>query len=140
MDEITGLDFETPIFHEILTEIRLLFEKNIVINSNHFHHSEKEEVRNEVISLAFEKYTISENWSKLHEIFVPTEVDKLAEMAYTNILRLKKAHNQKNMRNFKEKMALETDAMEQEKLLGYFMNAKEIEKELSKLLGTVVLK
>jgi DNA primase len=140
LDEITGLDFETPIFNEILTEIRLKFKQNEIVNSTHFHHSENENIRNEVISLSFEKYTISENWSKLHEIFVPTEIDKLSEMAYTNILRLKKAHNQKNMKNFKNKLSTETDIAEQEKLLGYFMNAKEIEKELSRLLGTVVLK
>jgi hypothetical protein len=38
------------------------------------------------------------------------------------------------------KISQESNTLEQEKLLGYFMNAKEIEKELSKLLGTVVLK
>lgn len=140
LDEITGLDFATPIFQNILQEIRSLYEKSIEINSNYFHHSENEEIRNEVISLSFEKYTISENWSKLHEIFVPTEIDKLSDMAYTNILRLKKAHNQRNMKEFKQKLSTETDMTEQEKLLSYYINAKEIEKELSKLLGTVVLK
>lgn len=140
LDEIAGLDFETTIYQKILSEIRTLFERNKSVNSEHFHNSENEELRNEVISLSFEKYTISENWSKLHEIFVPTETDKLSEMAYTNILRLKKAHNQKNMKGFKQQLSTEKDTVEQEKLLGYFMNAKEIEKELSKLLGTVVLK
>jgi DNA primase len=140
LDEITGMDFATPIYQEILLEVRNNFEKKITIDSNHFHHSNNEDVRNEVISLSFEKYNLSENWSKLHEIFVPTEIDKLSEMAYTNILRLKKAHNQKNMKEFKQKISVETDMDKQAKLLGYFMNAKEIEKELSKLLGTVVLK
>ncbi len=140
LDEIEGINFETAIFQEILSEIRSLFEKEKAVNANHFHNSLNENIRSEVISLSFEKYTISENWNKLHDIHVPTEIDKLSEMAFTNILRLKKAHNQKNMREFKLKISQASDTVEQAKLLGYFMNAKEIEKELSKLLGTVVLK
>jgi DNA primase len=140
LDEITDVEFITPIYKSILDEIRVLFENNQEITAEQFHNSANEAIRNEVISLSFEKYTLSENWSKLHEIFVPTEVDKLSELAYTNILRLKKAHNQKNMNEFKQKLATETDTTEQEKLLGFFMNAKLIEKEISKLLGTVVLK
>ncbi len=140
LDEIEGMNFETDMYQSILTEIRENFEKKLAIDSKHFHNSENENIRKEVISLSFEKYTISENWSKLHEIIVPNEIDKLSEMAFTNILRLKKAHNQKNMKDFKNKLSTEKNLDEQEKLLGYFMNAKEIEKELSKLLGTVVLK
>jgi DNA primase len=140
LDEINGLYFATPTLQIILEEIRSLHENNITISPNHFHHSDNEDIRNTVISLSFEKYTLSENWSKLHEIFVPTETDKLSDMAYTNILRLKKAHNQRNMKEFKQKLAEANDLVEQEKLLSYYINAKEIEKELSKLLGTVVLK
>jgi DNA primase len=140
LNEIADLNFETPIYQEFLTEIRALFAKNIIVSSNHFHNSENESIRNEAISLSFEKYSLSENWTKLHEIYVPTEVDKLSDLAYSNILRLKKAHNQKNMKEFKHKLSIEKDITEQEKLLTYFMNAKEIEKEISKLLGTVVLK
>lgn len=140
LDEIEGLDFDTPLFHSILTEIRAVFIAEKQIRIDHFHNSENEEIRNEAISLSFEKYNISENWDKLHDIQVPTEVDKLADMAFTNILRLKKAHNQKNMNELKEQIGKTNDTAEQEKLLGFFMNAKNIEKELSKLLGTVVLK
>jgi DNA primase len=140
LNEIADLNFETPIYQEFLTEIRALFTKNIIVSSNHFHNSENESIRNVAISLSFEKYSLSENWTKLHEIYVPTEVDKLSDLAYSNILRLKKAHNQKNMKEFKHKLSIEKDVTEQEKLLTYFMNAKEIEKEISKLLGTVVLK
>ncbi|MES2795218.1 MAG: DNA primase, partial [Bacteroidota bacterium] len=132
LDEIGDLSFETPIFHSILTEIRALFTQNNLVQAHHFHNSPNEEVRNEVISLAFEKYTLSENWNKMHEIIVPTETDKLSELAFTNILRLKKSHNQKNMKEFKHKLSIEKDPIEQEKLLNYFMTAKEIEKELSK--------
>ncbi len=140
LDEIEGVNFETPIFQNILAEIRVIFEKEKRVNIDYFHNSAIDEIRNEAISLSIEKYNISENWDKLHDIQVPTEVDKLAEMAFTNILRLKKAHNQKNMADLKLLLSQTADSAEQEKLLGYFMNAKNIEKELSKLLGTVVLR
>ena len=44
------------------------------------------------------------------------------------------------MNELKVQIGKTNDTAEQEKLLGFFMNAKNIEKELSKLLGTVVLK
>ncbi len=133
LDEIGDLVFETPTYQLILQEIRGLFEKEIAINTDHFHNNSNEIIRNEAISLSFEKYALSENWIKRHAIFVPTELDKLSEMAFTNIIRLKKAHNQKNIRKLRQQLAQTSDLKEQETLITYIMNAKKIEKELLKI-------
>ena len=91
----------------------------------------------EAINLSTERYSISEAWVK-HDIHVPTEEDKLADLAFQNILRLKKAYNEQQMRGLMKQISQTKDINEQTRLLEMFMEAKEIEKQISKELGTVV--
>ena len=46
------------------------------------------EIQKEIINLSMQRYSPSEGWRK-HEIFIPTEIEKLPDSTYQNILRLK---------------------------------------------------
>lgn len=137
LSEIDGMNFETPIYQEILTIFREQFLLGNILNAQHFIGHRLANIQMEAINLSTERYTISEAWVK-HDIHVPTEEDKLADLAFQNILRLKKAYNEQQMRGLMKQISQTKDINEQTRLLEMFMEAKEIEKQISKELGTVV--
>ncbi|MEA5141416.1 DNA primase [Arcicella rigui] len=137
LSEIEGINFETPIYQRILSLCRAKFLEGIVLDTNYFISHSDNAIQQEAINLATERYAASEIWLK-YEIIVPTEDDKLADLAYQNILRIKKAFNDQQMKNLIQQMATTNDAAEQTHLLSLFMEAKAIEKQIAKELGTVI--
>ena len=137
--EIEGMNFATPIYQEILSIFREQFLKGNILNAQHFIGHQVENIQQEAINLSSERYSISDQWVK-HEIIVPTEIDKLADLAFQNILRLKKAYNEQQMKDIMKQIAQTSDMTEQTRLLEMFMQAKNIEKDIAKELGTVVIR
>ena len=137
--EIEGMNFATPIYQEILSIFREQFLKGNILNAQHFIGHQIENIQQEAINLSSERYSISDQWVK-HEIIVPTEIDKLADLAFQNILRLKKAYNEQQMKDIMKQIAQTSDMTEQTRLLEMFMQAKNIEKDIAKELGTVVIR
>ena len=137
--EIEGINFATPIYQEILSIFREQFLKGNILNAQHFIGHQIENIQQEAINLSSERYSISDQWVK-HEIIVPTEIDKLADLAFQNILRLKKAYNEQQMKDIMKQIAQTSDMTEQTRLLEMFMQAKNIEKDIAKELGTVVIR
>ncbi len=137
--EIDGMNFATPIYQEILTIFREQLLQGNILNAQHFIGHKLEKIQHEAINLSSERYSISEAWVK-HDIIVPTEIDKLADLAYQNILRLKKAYNEQQMKEIMKKMSQTSDMIEQTRLLEMFMQAKQIEKDIAQELGTVVVR
>lgn len=139
LEEIDGMNFATPIYQEILSMFREQFLLGNILNAQHFIGHKLEKIQMEAINLSTERYSISEAWVK-HEIIVPTEEDKLADLAFQNILRLKKAYNEQQMKELMKQMSQTSDMAEQTRLLEMFMLAKNIEKDIAKELGTVVVR
>ena len=137
--EIDGMNFATPIYQEILSMFREQFLQGNILNAQHFIGHQVENIQQEAINLSSERYSISDQWVK-HEIIVPTEIDKLADLAFQNILRLKKAYNEQQMKDIMKQIAQTSDMTEQTRLLEMFMQAKNIEKDIAKELGTVVIR
>ena len=137
LTEIDGMNFATPIYQQILTIFREQFVMGTVPDGQHFVGHEISEIQQEAINLSSERYSLSDQWVK-HEIFVPSEMDKLADLAFQNILRLKKTYNEMMMKDLMKQISQTKDAEEQNRLLEMFMQAKEVEKQISMELGTVV--
>lgn len=139
LEEIDGMNFATPIYQEILSMFREQFLLGNILNAQHFIGHKLEKIQMEAINLSTERYSISEAWVR-HEIIVPTEIDKLADLAFQNILRLKKAYNEQQMKDLMKQISQTSDMTEQTRLLEMFMQAKNIEKDIAKELGTVVIR
>lgn len=140
LGEIDGIMFSTPIYQEILNLCREHFLRGNVLDISFFVGHPNSNIQQETINLVSEQHSVSESWLKRHEIFVPTELDRLAEMAFTNILRLKKAVNEEQLKDLLAQIGQTKDANEQTRLLSLFMQAKEIEKQIAKELGNVVVR
>jgi DNA primase len=140
LSEIDGITFDNAIYQQIVSICRDNFLNGLVLDSSFFIGHVDSNIQTESINLITlsEKHQTSENWSKMHQIWVPTETDKLHDMAYTNILRLKKAHNELRMATLKKKLAQTHEPEAQNVILNEFLEAKLLEKEIAKLLGTVI--
>lgn len=136
-NEIKDMEFETPSYGKILNICREFHQKGEIPQTSHFTSHQDKEIQEQAINWLSSPHHLSENWLKF-EIYVPLEADKLADMAYTNILRLKKSRVEADMARLDAELE-EAESFEvQEQILIKMMQLKEITKKIAKLLGTVV--
>jgi len=140
LSELGAMQFTTPLFQQMLNEIREGFLANSIRNADYFLKHENSDYQQQTIHLITSRYQLSENWHK-HEIYVPTEIDKLADAAFTNILRLKKIIAEQQMEEIKQRIGQAEKAgnyEEADSLQLEFMHYKKIDIEIGRLLGTVI--
>lgn len=140
LNELRELPFLTPVYDRILTFCRQAYQQEFVLDTQAYLAFDDEEARSEIIGFATDKHQLSDNWKDKYAIHIPTEVDKLHDMAYTNILRLKKHYNHLKMDEVKQALAAAKDPAEQERLLVLFMQMKNTERVIAQELGTVVVR
>lgn len=138
LHELRDLSFLTPVYDRILTFCRQAYQQEFVLDTQAYLAFDDEEARSEIIGFATDKHQLSDNWKDKYAIHIPTEVDKLHDMAYSNILRLKKHYNHLKMDEVKQALAAAKDPAEQERLLVLFMQMKNTERVIAQELGTVV--
>ncbi len=85
-------------------------------------------------------YTLSENWYKMHRIFVPNE-ETILEYAVKNAINhLKKRKIDSLIEQIRTELKMATSEEDQLILLDKYRKLKAIEAQLSALLGTVIVK
>lgn len=81
---------------------------------------------------------LSVNWQARYEIYVTQESEILADAAFTNILRLKKARFEHDINELTLELIAEEDIAKQEDIILEMMTLKEVIKKIANMLGTVV--
>jgi DNA primase len=137
LSELGNIEFETPVFQHLMASFSTAFSRGEVLDTNYFLNHQDPEIQQLAITLVSEKYELSENWER-HEIFVPTEIDKLADAAYSNILRIKKSVAEQRMAQIQGELKTTTDIETETELLKQFMYFKDVDKQISGLLGVIV--
>ncbi len=132
------LEFETPTYQQFMAIFRAADQQQMYPDTNFFLSHSEELIQQTSIDFVSERHPLSENWAKMHEIYIPHERDLLDKIAHGCILRLKKAFNDQRMDEIKQKLTIVTQANEQEELLIQFMKMKRIDQALAKELGIVV--
>jgi len=138
LGEIGGLEFETPVYRTIVSAARDASVRGETPDAQDYLMHPDDAVRAECIGLVTQRYSLSDNWKSIHDIHIPDERELLDRMAFSNLLRLKKAVNEQRMDAVKAALAQATEAAEQDRLLTQFMEMKRIDKALSGELGIVV--
>jgi DNA primase len=138
LSELAGIEFRQPMYQHLLLVFREFFGRGEIPDTEYFLSHPDPDIKSQAIDLVTTRHHLSEQWHDKYEIFVPTEVDKLHDLAYTNILRLKKGYNEIIMKEIHDSLAKTKDSGETDQLLQRFMHHKTIEKEIARLLGTVV--
>lgn len=137
LSELGGIEFTIPAYQTMLTEIREGFLSGELRTADYFLRHPETELQQQAIHLITQKYQISDGWQK-HEIYVPTETEKLADAAFTNILRLKKLIAEQKMAELKQAIGRAGSAEESDQYMLEYMHFKKIDIEIARLLGTVI--
>jgi len=141
IDELEGIDFQTALFQKILSFARIEFHASRNPDPAYYLHHEEEEIQQLAIDISAEKHQLSAAWREKHEIYVKFENELLEDLAFKNILRLRKTYNDQKLAEILEKMkSFKGTEDEMNKLLEEFVELKEIQKNISNELGTVVEK
>lgn len=138
LGEIGGLEFETPVYRAIVHVAREAFDRNEIPDAQDYLMHPDDAIRSESIGLVTQRYSLSDNWKGLHDIHIPDERELLDRLAFSNLLRLKKAFNEQRMEAVKTALGRAAEAAEQDRLLTQFMEMKRIDKALAGELGIVV--
>lgn len=136
--EIRDMKFINPIYGLILQTFRNLYEKGEIPTVQYFSGHREEKIQQAAVTWLATKHQLSVNWSSRYDIHVTQENEILAEMAFTNILRLKKARFEHDIKELTSQLSEEVDVDKQEDILIQMMNLKNVIKKIADMLGTVV--
>lgn len=141
IDELEGISFQTTLFQKILSFARIEFNESRNPDPAYYLHHVDEEIQRLAIDISAEKHQLSTAWREKHEIYVKVENELLEDLAFKNILRLRKTYNDQKLSEILDKMkSFKGTEEEMNKLLEDFVELKEIQKNISNELGTVVEK
>jgi DNA primase len=141
IDELEGTVFQTPLFIRILDLCKQEFAAQRVPKPDFFLHHPDEEIQSFSINISSDKHSVSSEWKDKHEIRVNTDEEMLEDLAYKNVLRLRKVYNDQHLQEILIKLdSLLADASEMDEVLLEFIRLKEIQKNISQELGTVIEK
>jgi len=135
--ETQDIAFQTPVYRDMMEIYRTETSRGVVPSAEFFIRHKNQVIQKEAISLISDRYELSEQWHEKFKIFVPLERDKLSEMAYTNILRLKRCNVEKLVAENGHKIARATDEAELDQLLEVRLRLKEVEMEIARAFGNV---
>lgn len=141
LEELEGMAFETPVFQKTMEWVKHHHQQGQSLGLDRFLHHSEEEIQALAIEVSTGKYSLSEEWRTKHEIRVKLEEELLEDLAFKNVLRLRKVHNEAKMAALIAQMQAfdgPKDAMEA--LLERFVVLKEIQKNIAIELGTVIEK
>lgn len=139
VNELEDVEFTHPLYREIYYEFKAaeLRDKEPV-NSNFFIEHGTTEIKRVVTDLTVSRYQVSKHWSDKYNIFIPSEADKLSELAYGNVLHLKLRVIQKHLDDNLKLLKEVKDIEEETKLLDFQKQLKNGEIEISNFLGIVI--
>jgi DNA primase len=141
IDELEGTVFQTPLFIRILDLCKQEFAAQRAPKPDFFLHHADEEIQSFSINISSDKHSVSSEWKDKHEIRVNTDEEMLEDLAYKNVLRLRKVYNDQHLQEVLSKLdSLQADSPEMDGVLLEFLRLKEIQKNISQELGTVIEK
>ena len=92
------------------------------------------------ISMVASPYVLSVNWYAKRKIYVRHESENLRSTILGGIFHLKKRKVDRILKNIREEIQQEQDADNQAILMKKYLQVKEVEKGISKFLGSVIVK
>jgi DNA primase len=137
LGETEDIEFQTPVYREMMEIYRDEIRRGVVPTAEFFIRHKNQVIQKEAITLISTRYELSEQWHEKFQIFVPLETDRLSDMAYTNILRLKRCNVEKLVAENQRQLAKASDEAELDRLLEVRMRLKQIEMEIAKAFGNV---
>jgi len=141
LEELDGVLFQMPLFNKLMEICKTEFKNSNSLKPEFYLHHTDEEIQRFAIDCSSEKHNLSTTWKDRHEIKVTNEAEMLEDLAYKNVLRLRKVYNDQRLQESLELMAnFQGDPNDMNDLLLNFIKLKEVQKNISQELGTVIEK
>ncbi|KQB99508.1 DNA primase [Pedobacter sp. Hv1] len=140
IQNLTDVTFENAICKKIIDHYRLEIENGQLPTANQFIKSQDREIADLAITLSTSPYTLSENWYNKHNIYVRDETMNLKATILGGLYHLKKRKVDRILFDLLNEIKLEPDAVNQEILMQRYAFIKNVEKEISRFLGSVIVK
>ncbi|WP_224995679.1 DNA primase [Cesiribacter sp. SM1] len=138
LQEVAEIDFQTPVYREILDLYRRQLESGQVINEQYLLQHGSTAVKEVVADLSISRYELSEAWQERHNIYTTQETDHLEKAALQNILRLKFRLVRTLIRENQQQLHTAGTPEEVDQILLVHQELKKAEMELAGLLGNVI--
>ena len=140
IQNLTDVTFENELCKKIIDHYRTEIENGQLPTTNHFIKSEDRDIADLAITLSTTPYTLSENWYNKHNIYVRDETVNLKATILGGLYHLKKRKVDKILLDLLKEIKMENDAVNQEILMQRYAFIKNVEKEISRFLGSVIVK
>jgi DNA primase len=141
LEELDGVLFQMPLFNKLMEICKNEFKNSNSLKPEFYLHHTDEEIQRFAIDCSSEKHNLSTTWKDRHEIKVSNEAEMLEDLAYKNVLRLRKVYNDQRLQESLDLMAnFQGDPNDMNDLLLNFIKLKEVQKNISQELGTVIEK
>jgi DNA primase len=140
IQNLSDVSFKHEVCKRIIAAYREEIENGHLPVANQFIKSEDRQIADLAITLSTSPYTLSENWYNKHQIYVRDESINLKATILGGIFHLKKKKVDQILLDVLQEIKVENDPVNQEILMQRYAYIKNVEKEISKFLGSVILK
>jgi DNA primase len=140
IQNLSDVSFKHKVCKRIIASYRDEIENGQLPVANQFIKSEDREIADLAITLSTSPYALSENWYNKHQIYVRDETMNLKATILGGIFHLKKRKVDQILLDLLQEIKEERDPVNQEILMQRYVHVKTVEKEISKFLGSVILK
>jgi len=140
MQNLADVTFNDGICEKIIAIYKQEIENGLLPTASQFIKNQDRQIADLAITLSSSPYALSENWYNKHQIYVRDETMNLKSTILGGIFHLKKRKVDGILLNLLNEIKEESDAVNQEILMQRYTFVKNVEKEISKFLGSVVIK
>jgi len=140
IQNLSDVTFDNEMCNRVIDYYRTELENGQLPTINQFLRSEDGDIANLAITLTTSPYSLSENWLNKHQIYVKDESQNIKAAVLGGLYHLKKRKVDKMLVDLMNQMKDERDEVNLEALQGRFMQVKNVERTISKFLGSVIVK
>lgn len=140
MQNLSDVTFEDEICKLIIQNYKEEIENGHLPVANQFIKNNNRQIADLAITLSTSPYSLSENWYNKHQIYVRDETVNLKATILGGLFHLKKRKVDRILLGLLQEIKTEDDAVNQEILMQRYAHIKNVEREISKFLGSVILK
>ncbi|MBE9598931.1 DNA primase [Pedobacter sp. MC2016-24] len=140
MQNLADVSFTDRMCSKIIAHYREEIENGHLPVANQFLKNSDREIANLAITLSTSPYTLSENWYNKHQIYVRDESVNLKATILGGIFHLKKRKVDRMLLDLLAEIKTDLDPVNQEILMQRYAQIKNVEREISKFLGSVIVK
>ncbi|MEJ5963833.1 DNA primase [Pedobacter immunditicola] len=140
MQNLADVTFNDGICEKIIEIYKQDIESGLLPTASQFIKNQDRQIADLAITLSTSPYSLSENWYNKHQIYVRDETINLKSTILGGIFHLKKRKVDRILLNLLNEIKEESDAVNQEILMQRYSFVKNVEKEISRFLGSVVIK